>query len=175
MNINKDVSEDDLNEILIALRDLETLIKEELKNILEIETKYFGLTKKVHYFFSIANRAIGLNRGYCILVNANNYISAVPLIRLQIDNCLRLFAISLVENSNSFYDEVLKGTQINNLLDRDGKKMNDKYLVDKIISFFPEFGPLYKNTSGFVHFSNEHLLINNKLKDETLALRCFYF
>ncbi|RLT69347.1 hypothetical protein D7V92_11160 [Parabacteroides sp. CH2-D42-20] len=44
---------------------------------------------------AIANRAIALNQGFTILVQENNYLCALPLIRMQLDNCLRFYATVL--------------------------------------------------------------------------------
>ena len=86
---------------------------------------------------------------------------------MQVDNCLRLYAMSLVDNTSEFYDKVLSGVEIRDLFDRDGKKMTDNYLVTKIDAIFPKFKELYKTTSGFIHFSNEHMFMNNRVKDKS--------
>lgn len=164
-SINKDVTEEDLDKVFNGLLDVEQEIKSETKKIFESETKRGRLCKGSHFVFSIANRAIAINRGYFILAKANNYVTAISLIRLQIDNCLRLYAMSLVEDSKDFYEKVLGGAEVRDLLDRDGKKMTDNYLVTKLDELFPKFKLLYKNTSGFVHFSNEHFFINNAVTD----------
>lgn len=163
--INKNVTEEDLEKVFEGLLGLEKEIKSEIKKIFENETKRGRLYKGSHFLFSIANRAIALNRGYYILAKANNYVTAISLIRLQIDNCLRLYAMTLVEDPRDFYEKVLGGSEIRNLLDRDGNKMTDNYLVTKLDSLYPKFKLLYKNTSGFVHFSNEHMFLNNAVTD----------
>ena len=165
--INKDVSKDDLEKIFLSLSELNEALKNQAKEIYINETSQGKLYKSSHYIFSIINRAIALNRGYKLLVDNKNYITAIPLLRLQVDNCLRLFALSLVSDRKHFYEEVLKGTHIRNLTDAEGKKMNDDYLVTKIDALYPKFKELYKNTSGFVHFSNEHLFINNEVAENS--------
>jgi hypothetical protein len=131
-----------------------------------MENKQGYLSKLTHYTMSIVNRAISLNRGFIILWKANNFSTAIPLIRLQIDNCMRLYAISISENSLEFYDSVLSGVHIKNIKDADGKKMSDDYLITKLDLIFPGFKNLYRNTSGYVHFSNEHMFANNKIKSK---------
>jgi hypothetical protein len=163
--INKDATEQDLEKIFDGLLDLEKEIKSEIKKIFENETRRGRLYKGSHFIFSIANRAIALNRGYYVLVKANNYVTAIALIRLQIDNCLRLYAMTLVDDPRDFYEKVLGGSEVRDLVDRDGKKMTDNYLVTKLDELFPKFKLLYKNTSGFVHFSNEHFFLNNTVTD----------
>jgi len=163
--INKDATEQDLEKVFDGLLDLEKEIKAEIKKIFANETKRGRLYKGSHFIFSIANRAIALNRGYYVLAKANNYVTAISLIRLQIDNCLRLFAMTLVDDPKDFYEKVLEGSEVRELVDRDGKRMTDNYLVTKLDELFPKFKMLYKNTSGFIHFSNEHFLLNNTVTD----------
>lgn len=165
--LNKDVNEDVLHHTFKNILILEKLFLLEIKKIYEIEE---GISKINHYIMSIANRAISLNRGFVMLAESNNYQSAISLMRLQIDNCLRLYALSLYSNSGEFYEKVLKGEHIRNLKDRDGNKMTDNYLVTKIDKIFPQFESLYKKLSGHIHFSSEHFYFNNKVGNGTNSI-----
>ena len=165
--LNNDVTEDNLNHTFKNILHLEKLFILEVKNIYEIED---GISEINHYIMSITNRAISLNRGFVILAESNNYQSAISLMRLQIDNCLRLYALSLYNNPSEFYNKVLKGEHIRNLKDRDGNKMTDNYLVNKIDKIFPQFESLYKKLSGHIHFSSEHFSFNNKVGDRIVSI-----
>lgn len=165
--INKDVTEKDLEEIHKAFLGLENKIKDVCKLIFSQETEQSKFFKSSHYTLSIANRAISLNRGFLTLTQVNNYGTAISLIRLQVDSCLRLFALTLVDDWPTFYQDVVNGKEIRNLKDRDGNKMTDVYLVDKFDKIDSGFKLLYKNTCGFVHFSNSHIKLNTQTKDET--------
>jgi hypothetical protein len=160
-SINKDVTEDDLNRIYSSLEELNN----ELNNIgLEIfknETDKKVLSKPSHYIFSIIHRAIELNRGFKTLAEVNNWITAINLIRFQADNCMRLFALSLVEDRLDFYNRVLSGEHIRKIKDAEGRYMTDYYLSQKLEGLYPGFRLLYEKTSGFVHFSKEHIHLNN--------------
>ena len=119
---------------------------------------------------SIVNRAIYLNRGFITLANASNYQSAIPLMRLQVDNCLRLFAMSLHGNDQEFYEKILQGEKVRNLKDRDNKKMTDAYLVTKINEYYPLFKSIYEKLSGHIHFSSEHFQFNNIVKNNVYSI-----
>jgi hypothetical protein len=91
---------------------------------------------------------------------------------MQVDNSLRFFATSLVEDSMKFFQEYLKGTHIRNMQDRLGNKMNDFYLATKLDQIYPGIKNLYNNTSGFVHFSNEHSFLQTSMvadKERTIG------
>jgi RNA recognition motif-containing protein len=166
-NLNTNVNEDDLNHTFKNILLLEKLFISEINKIYEIEE---GISIINHYIMSIANRAISLNRGFVTLAESNNYQTAISLMRLQIDNCLRLYAMSLSGNAAEFYEKVLNGEHIRNLKDRDGNKMTDNYLVTKIDKIFPKFESLYKKLSGHIHFSSEHFSFNNKLENDTYSI-----
>lgn len=165
--INTNVDESDLNHSLKNILLLEKLFILEIRKIYEIEK---GITKINHYIMSIANRAISLNRGFVTLAESNNYQTAISLMRLQLDNCLRLYAMSLYNNSGEFYEKVIGGEQIRKLKDRDGNKMTDSYLVTKIDEIFPQFKSMYEKLSGHIHFSTEHFYFNNKIDDVTYSI-----
>lgn len=163
--INTEVTQKDLELINKSLLELEVEIKNVCKDIFTQETDRNKLFKTSHYIFSISNRVIALNRGFLTLTENNNYNAAIALIRLQIDSCLRLFALTLVSDWRLFYNEVMKGTEIRNLKDRDGNKMTDNYLVTKYDEIHNGFKLLYKNTSGFVHFSSNHINLNTNYEN----------
>jgi hypothetical protein len=104
------------------------------------------------------NRSMCLLKGFCDLLVSENFVAAAPLVRLQLDNCLRFFTGWLVPAPHDFAYQILDGKQVKNLLDQEGKKMTDRYLVEK----FSEkedarFLALYTQTSGYVHLSNKHM------------------
>ena len=74
---------------------------------------------------------------------------------------MRLFALSLVPDRLDFYQRIMKGEHIRNIKDGDGNNMTDNYLSKKLDVLYPGFRLLYGNTSGFIHFSKEHMNINN--------------
>jgi hypothetical protein len=106
---------------------------------------------------AVLNRSIDLLQGFSLLMRANNYLAAAPLVRLQLDNLLRLKAVWLVSNPHEFVMKVMKGTPIRKLKDADDNKMHDAYLVQKLESEVPWIRRLYQSTSGFVHLSEKHI------------------
>ena len=159
--INKDVSQEDLNLIYKSIDELNKELNNVAVEIFKNETDKKVLSKPSHFTFSIVHRAIELNRGFKALTETNNWITAINLIRLQADNCMRLFALSLVPDRLDFYQRIMKGEHIRNMEDGDGNKMTDYYLSKKLDILYPGFRLLYGNTSGFIHFSKEHMNINN--------------
>lgn len=108
------------------------------------------------YVSAILNRAIALTKGYLTLARENNYFAAVPLIRLQVDNSLRLYASLLVTDFHKFFLDYLDGKAFKQIKDRSGNKMHDAYLVNKLEQKFSGLLKLYSDTSGYIHMSAIH-------------------
>lgn len=70
----------------------------------------FGITEFTIFCVAILNRTINLNRGYISLLNEENYIAAAPLVRMNLDSLLRLFASTQSEfDYERFANEVRNG------------------------------------------------------------------
>ncbi|WP_395047140.1 hypothetical protein [Flavobacterium sp.] len=164
--LNENVSEADLILGFESLEQLNNKLNQTAIDIFTNETQRKLLSKPSHFTFSIVHRAIELNRGFKTLAESNNWITAINLMRLQADNCIRLFALSLVKDRLDFYNRIQNGEHIRNIKDAENNKMTDLYLSQKLDSLYPGFRLLYENTSGFIHFSNEHMTANtDKFED----------
>jgi hypothetical protein len=104
-------------------------------------------------------RAFSLTRGFFDLVGAENYVSAAPLVRLQLDNALRTVASIHVRDVHEFIGHVAKGKRIDQLRDREGNRLTDKHIVDHLTEHegLPWVRRVYAEGSRFVHLSDVHL------------------
>lgn len=102
------------------------------------------------------NRSAHLLRGFISLVEDRNFIAAAPLIRLQLDNCLRLFASTLVEDPHQFTLNIIAGQPVRRQRDRDNELMTDKRLVSQLAQHFPWVEKVYEVTSSYIHLSEKH-------------------
>ena len=78
--------------------------------------------------------------------------------------------------------DVIGGKQINKMKDRDGCKMTDSYLSQKLGEGFDWIPRVYKYTSGYIHFSERQLFdpiseINNKERTVNFVIndKDYYF
>lgn len=106
--------------------------------------------------FAAINRSLCLLRGFVTLIQAKNFIAAAPLIRMQLDNCLRLFAATLVTDPHALSIKILEGIPIRRMHDKSGKLMTDKYLADEFTRRYAWVKTLYEDTSAYVHLSEKH-------------------
>jgi hypothetical protein len=106
----------------------------------------------------VLKRSLALIFGFTSLIRAKNFVSATPLVRLQIDNLLRFRAAFMVEDKDKFVASILDGVEVRQMPDRYGNRMTDAYLQNKLSSEYPWLKDLYKQTSGYIHLSEQHFL-----------------
>lgn len=124
--------------------------------------------------WSTSNRSMCLLKGFIELIESKNYICAVPLIRLQLDNGLRLFAGTLVKDPHEFSIRIMKGIPVNKQKDISNNLMTDKYLVQEISKKYPWISELYNHLSGYIHLSEKHYwnaIQVNKEKDGSFIMK----
>lgn len=145
----------DASKFVVSLRALE---KDHTEMGMEIMKAADG---KIYPFdllaISVLNRSVALLNGFCDLIEKKNFVSAAPLIRLQLDNLLRFHAGWLVDKPHDFAMKILSGTKVSNIHDRHEEKMSDRYLVSKISEEYPHLKKVYDETSGFIHLSDKHI------------------
>lgn len=106
---------------------------------------------------AVLNRSLYLIEGISRLVLDRNYISAVPLLRLQLDNALRFHAAWLVDEPHQFAIDVMAGKQIRKMKDSQGKSMTDAHLVSKLSEEYDWVERVYKGGSSYIHLSESHI------------------
>jgi len=118
------------------------------------------------FAYSVINRTIQLTQGYITLVNTNNYICAIPLIRLQLDNALRFFAIFQVTDANDFFFYFMDAKPIFRYKSHTGEKLTDSYLAKKLDTISPGILRLYKEISDYIHLSSQHVHASKYFDDD---------
>ena len=104
-------------------------------------------------------RTISTIAGFKLLIESSNMVCARTILRVQIDTALRFYSVFLVDDPHSYSLEILSGKQINHIKDSGGQKMRDAYLVQKLAEEYQWLPTVYKNLSGYIHFSSSHLFL----------------
>lgn len=124
-----------------------------------------AITSACLFGFGVGHRALAVSSGFRTMVEQQNSLCALPLVRMHLDTLLRLYAGFWAANHQSFCHEVLMGAQINRMKDADGHKMTDRFLVDKLTTRNPWVADVYKQTSGYIHFSGRHIRSVMRMED----------
>ena len=100
-------------------------------------------------------RSMSLAAGLKAMVEGKNMVCARALLRLQIDTLSRLRAYTYVDDPEKLARAVLQGAQLSEHKSSEGKPLRDGYLVERLSRELPWLSETYKQTSGYVHFSEK--------------------
>lgn len=107
------------------------------------------------YVLSIINRTISLNKAFILLIENENSLTAISIVRLQLDNALRLFASQIVDNTADFLTYFFEGNPINKYK-INKQQLSDTFLATELNKNVPGTLELYKYLCDFIHFSEKH-------------------
>jgi len=92
-----------------------------------------GSSPSADFFgMGIGRRALALSSGFRLMTENRNSLCALPMVRMQLDTALRLYADFFVTDHQKFCHDVIQGKHIDQLKSDDGSLMKDKYLVDRV-------------------------------------------
>jgi hypothetical protein len=127
------------------------------------EIRFTGKTHGVDFFLlAMIQRSLSIIRGFCTETRDGNFLAAAPLVRIHLDTVLNTYAAFISGDPEKFWSRKLTGEWTRNIVDKNGKKMTDTYLADKLSKDkrfpCPWAKEVYEKSSGFVHTTNVHLL-----------------
>lgn len=127
------------------------------------------LCKEDLYILSIIDKCLRLIDGFTAMLEQRNLTCAGIFLRVQIDNCMRTYALYIAENINEVIDSVLDSDiQIKRLKAKDGSRMTDQYLRQQLEKFDKRFGTVYKSTSGYIHHSEKSFFLISSVKEPNI-------
>ena len=137
--------------------DARTIIEKQIDQTIKLSQYVIGntFTKYDLFLCPLLNRSIQLSQGFMVLIKQRNLTCAGSMLRLQLDNCMRLYASTIADDQNALIDCVISGKKISSLRDTNGQKMNDKLLKDGLAQYDSQFADVYDNTSGYIHYSGK--------------------
>ena len=134
-----------------------------MRLVVEFQDVYYDNTDYFFFMTSAIDRAMNINRGFITLTKDDNYSCAIPLMRLMIDNCMRFWGISLVDDKHKYIRVWGSGEKISSIKDRNGEKLTDKYLSERFGLLYRGIDKTYHDACAFVHFSEQNLYITAKV------------
>lgn len=118
------------------------------------------------FYGAAMSRSYSLIDGSIAAFDSWNPIIAAPVLRMQIDSLVRLSYTTRAPSAQEVADYVLGGGELRKLKAADGQKLTDRCLVELAEPFHPWVPEVYEATSGWVHFSPEHLRAAWRVRDE---------
>ncbi|OGR70626.1 MAG: hypothetical protein A2X40_07645 [Elusimicrobia bacterium GWC2_65_9] len=106
----------------------------------------------------VIKRSLMLLQGFLSMLRSGNYLCAGPLLRMQLDNVLRIYAAGLFPSGSDALKAFLEDRPLSQLKAPDGKPLTDKELTTRVGRIYPWLPQVYTTTSGFVHFSRSAIM-----------------
>lgn len=106
------------------------------------------------FVHSITFRAEAINSGYLALVEQGNYLCAMALIRMQVDNFLTAWAGLACKDRDKFFVYYNSGKPINKLTDKDNNNLTQGYIVNSYAEVDPLIREIYKDGNDYIHPSH---------------------
>ena len=140
-------------------------------------------------------RAYQLNKGFISLVSTGNYLCACPLVRIQLETVLSLWA-SLIADNN-YTERMLLGKSVDKSK-HNGNYLSNSYLIRTLCEFINKpslkelwdkgnnyLHPSYSSISKTIHRENNQIILENlecnlnkseleQLKNEMLEINLAY-
>lgn len=126
-----------------------------------------------HFLYNIflsctLDRALSVNKGYRALTESNNYFCAVAMLRMQIENCTRLYGMTLVDDACEYIMSWMSGDKVSKFQDvQTRKSLSDSYVASILDKQYKNIAAMYKEACGFVHFSERQLYDTARVKPGT--------
>ncbi|MDC3403084.1 hypothetical protein OAX38_02710 [Flavobacteriaceae bacterium] len=149
-------------------------IENKSKSIINLGKQLYAISTNLFHFdlliIAALNRTVNTNKAFVSLVKDSNFISAIPLIRINIDTLLRLYASKISEfNRNEYALKILSGTEVKKMKHYNSKsKLSDYFLHTEIskIEGMEWVSHLYNIGNSFIHFEKSHFLSSMKITSE---------
>ena len=99
------------------------------------------------------------------------------MLRLQVENCLRLFGFTIMDNIPESLDKFIEGVEFKMLTGNNGEKLYDSYLAKELDKKIPDynFHSTYKKYCEIVHFSGFYHKLNNKFVEKESKLSAILY
>lgn len=109
-------NEEHFKKIVSRIEELQILNNEAKMLVVKIIGK--NLLKEDLCLCAALDRSMRLTDGFIPMMEVRNLTCAGALLRLQMDNCLRLFALFIANNRNEAVDCILEGGAFTKLKDK---------------------------------------------------------
>ena len=127
----------------------------------KIEADCFESVK--YFLVGLCNRAFALNTGFYDLTTAKceNYLAAIPLIRLMLDNAMTGYAFFMAgdtfEDRLKYIQHIRNGKEIRKFRIGHNKTLMEKFIINEMNNEIQGIRSLYKKGSSYIHYSGNLL------------------
>ncbi|MBT0992974.1 hypothetical protein KIN34_01540 [Cellulomonas sp. DKR-3] len=106
---------------------------------------------------AMVQRSYGVVDALIDAVDTYNMHAAAPLLRLQLDTLFRAHYIASCADLDALVGRLLGGEEFRRIKDLEGRPLTDARLQELAAAHHAWAVPVYRETSGWVHFSVNHM------------------
>lgn len=116
---------------------------------------------------AMIQRSYGVVDALIDAVDNYNMHAAAPLLRLQLDTLFRACYLATRADADELTGRLLAGEEFRKIKDADGKNLTDARLQDLARPHHEWALAVYRETSGWVHFSVSHMRATTQVGDDS--------
>ena len=99
---------------------------------------------------AIAMAAINVNDSFIMLLTKGYQFTAMPMIRMMVDNCFVVYAASIYKDKDVFFRHFIEGRELNKL--HIGKQaITNRFLMEELDKRFSGVSKLYEESCTYIH------------------------
>jgi hypothetical protein len=163
-----------MNYLDLSKSELLNEIEKKLKSIIKLGRQLEEITPDLEmfdfYLIAALNRTINISKAYVQLIYDNNFLAAAPLVRINLDTLLRIYASLISEfDRNTFAHKAMSGNIIGKMkLNGTNEFLTDKTLYTELSKIDGMYwvSDIYKAGSSFVHFEKSHIFSSLNISDK---------
>jgi hypothetical protein len=106
----------------------------------------------------VLKRSLDLTDSFSILVNKWHYSISGAILRMQLDNLLRVYYVFQRKDNDRLFIDFLREGSFRLLKHTNGQRVTDRLLIEIAKPNYPWIENVYKETSNFIHLSTKHFL-----------------
>lgn len=114
---------------------------------------------------AMLQRSYGVVDALIDAIDTYNMHAAAPLLRLQLDTLFRACYVAATADADDLARRLLAGEEFRKMTDSSGKKLTDSRLQELARPDHEWALAVYRETSGWVHFSVSHMRATTQVGD----------
>lgn len=132
-----------------------------------------GLFSVKFFLVGLCNRAIALNTGFIDLTTSpyQNYLAALPEIRLMLDNAITGYAFFIAGDTLNerlkFIQHIREGKEPHSFINSKGKQLTERYVRREMNKELKGIHHLYSKGSSYIHYSKN--LLDASVKESPIV------
>ena len=159
---------DTKKQILEDLTCVEEKYKQYMLSVIEKDQEIHTKTIMIN---TILQRSLSIIDAYMKIFYSNNILVLNSLTRMQLDNCIFIYGIYLLNNEgydvSKVYKEIFQANKrLSEYTVNKREKLYDKYIVGKIDKEITNFKGLYNFCCRFIHYSDTASFLTMNTKED---------